>query len=78
MVGESNWVTISYPADPDFGRNSVRYPYKALTYTFPLNRQYNDYVAIQNEDALQDIKDFTITKKMGFLLLTIKNQSAQN
>lgn len=75
MVGESNWVTISYPADPDFGRNSVRYPYKALTYTFPLNRQYNDYVAIQNEDALQDIKDFTITQKNG--IFTINDQKSE-
>lgn len=75
MVDESNWVTISYPADPDFGRNSVRYPYKALTYTFPLNRQYNDYVAIQNEDALLDIKDFTITKKNG--IFTINDQKSE-
>lgn len=72
MVGENNWVTISYPVNPDFGRNSIRYPYKALTYTFPLEKQYNDYVAVQNEDVLQESMDFTISKKDG--IYTINDQ----
>lgn len=61
-VGENNWVTISFPADPDFERNSIRYPYPALTYTFPLSKKYNDYIAVQNVDALQGSMDFFITK----------------
>jgi hypothetical protein len=35
----------------------------ALSYSFPLDNKYNYYTVIQNEEALQEKMDFTLTKK---------------
>jgi len=63
QYGDNKWVTISYPIEPGFGTNSIRYPYKAMTYTFPLDHEYNEYIVLQHDDALRESIFFTISKK---------------
>lgn len=63
-IGEYNWVTFTLPFNPEFGkRYSIKYPYKALTYTFPLDKKYSDYLVVYDEDAQRENMTFRLTKK---------------
>ena len=60
--GEYNWLTIALPTNPNFGRQSIKYPYKAKTYTFSLSKIQGSYFIHYDEDALNEKMEFKLTK----------------
>jgi hypothetical protein len=61
--GEYNWLTVSIPNNPEIGKRLfTKYPYKAMSYTFPIEKKYGVYTVLFNEDALNKNMDFTLTK----------------
>ncbi|MET4083805.1 hypothetical protein ABIB40_003777 [Pedobacter sp. UYP30] len=62
-LGEYNWATITLSLNSQAGRNPSIYPYKAFSYTFPLNKQHTDYVVLYNKEALTPNLNFTLGKK---------------
>ena len=58
-----NWVTLTLPKNPDFGRFGNKYPYNAMSYTFPLNKKYSNYTVLYNEDVTRGNFEIILNKK---------------
>ena len=61
--GEFKMVTITVPENPKFGQYEIKYPYKVLSYTYTIDKKYNDYIFIINQGARESNIQFTLTKK---------------
>ena len=62
--GEYNWMTFTIPNNPEMGKRlALKYPYKATSYTFPIDKKYSLYTVLYNEDALNENLSFILTKK---------------
>lgn len=62
--GKYNWLTLTIPNNPEIGRNlATKYPYKAMSYTFPIDKKYQLYTVLYNEDATRGNFEMTLTKK---------------
>ena len=77
-IGEFNWVTITCPIDPNFGNYGIKYPYKAQSYTFQLDKKFSEYVVVLNSDALNEKMSFNLTKKNDAYLINDASGFADN
>lgn len=62
-IGEYNFVNISIPNNPEFGKFGIQYPYKILNYVFPLDKKYNYFTLLSSNDANGHLFNITIIKK---------------
>lgn len=60
---EYNFVNISIPANPEFGKFGIQYPYKILNFVFPLDKKYNYFTALSGNYANDHLFNITIIKK---------------
>ncbi len=77
-IGEFNWITITCPIDSNFGSYGIKYPYKAQSYTFQLDKNFNEYVVVTNPDALNEKMSFKLTKKNEAYLINDASGFADN
>ncbi len=77
-IDEFNWVTITCPIDSNFGNYGIKYPYKAQSYTFQLDKKFNEYVVVTNPDALDEKMSFKLTKKNDAYLINDASGFANN
>lgn len=46
-----HFVNITVPANPKFGENGIRYPYKVLNYVFPLDKKFDHFTLLNGNEA---------------------------
>ncbi len=57
-----NWITITLPENPDVIRYSSKYPYKAISYTYAINKKYSDYFILYKPEVLLPPLQMTMVK----------------
>lgn len=60
---DDKWLTISIPANPTFRSMKTIYPYKVLSYTFPLDKKFNIYQLFFNPENIFLEFSLTLVKK---------------
>ena len=61
-LGQFNYVNVSLPSNPEFGKFGVTYPYKVASFTFPLDKKFTHFTLLYNEEAQQELMIFTFRK----------------
>ncbi|NRS90351.1 hypothetical protein HNQ02_003291 [Flavobacterium sp. 7E] len=64
--GDYNWFTLTTPSNPEISKSLVlKYPYRAMSYTFPIDKKLTLYRVLYNEDAIRGEFEMMISKKNG-------------
>ena len=73
--GEYNWISLSIATIPEIGRSlATKYPYKAMSYTFPLDKKHQLYTVLFDEDALRENFEMILTKKNNLYSINERNK----
>ncbi len=62
-IGECNFFSITTYNSSRIGSSDIKYPYKTQSYTYSLDKKYNDYVIFQEDEDLQENINLNLNKR---------------